>query len=145
MGVRSGLLSDFHPRGDALTEIFVDLMPIFEGPCEYRLRDPVPEVTDDIAHQARTRCIVEYMTHHGAGLTEVVVLGAQCVRFAYHVAVRVPESSLVGAGGVGFGATVRVRSVYRVRHVLYPHCPVLAIAVHRRLRSVHRNLLVIDT
>ena len=29
MGVRRGLLSDFDPRGDALTEIFVDLMPIF--------------------------------------------------------------------------------------------------------------------
>src|SRR5882762_782513 len=69
---------------------------------------------------------------------------ARSVRFARHVAVGVPESSLVCAGGVGFGATVRVRSVYRVRHVLYPHGAVLAIAVHRRLRSVHWNLLVID-
>src|ERR1700694_2228549 len=108
MGVRSGLLPVCHPRGDALTEIFVDLMPIFEGPREHRLGDPVLEVTDDIAHQTRTRRVVEYVTHHGAGLTEVIVLGAQSVRFAHHVAVGVPESSLVGTGGLGFRATVRV-------------------------------------
>src|ERR1700674_3140040 len=114
MALVQGLLPFFHPCGDALTEIFVDLMPIFESPCEHRLGDSVLEVADDIAHQARTRRIVEYVTHHGAGLTEVVVRVAQRVRFAHHVAVGVPESSLVGAGGVRFGATVRVRSVYRV-------------------------------
>ena len=46
-----------HPRGDALSEILVDMTPIFEGSREYRLRDPVLEVTDDIAHQACTRRI----------------------------------------------------------------------------------------
>jgi hypothetical protein len=33
-------------------------------------------VADDIAHQACTRRIVEYVTHQGAGLTEVIVFGA---------------------------------------------------------------------
>src|ERR1700722_827285 len=80
-----------NPRRDSHTEIFVNVAPIVQCAREDGFGNPILEVPDYIAHQACACCVIEYSTHHGAGLTEVIVLGAQGVRLAHHVAVGVPE------------------------------------------------------
>src|ERR1700675_4448234 len=98
-----------NPCRDTLTEIVVNLAPIVEGPRENWFGNPILEVPDYIAHKACACCVIEYATHHGARLAEVIVLGAQGVRLAHHIAVGVPEPRFVGALRVGLGARLKHR------------------------------------
>ena len=54
-----------HAGRDAVTEIFVDLAPIVQGPRENGFGNPLLEVPDDIAHQPCARRVCTSSTPYG--------------------------------------------------------------------------------
>ena len=119
---------------DLVAEVLVDVLPVLEGALEDRLGHAVEQVAGDVAGQPVAGGVVHHVADEGAGLAPVVVLGVQLVGAAHDVAVGVPGGRLVVLG-VGPRAALGVGRVHRVGHVLHPHRPVLAVAVHRRDRA----------
>src|SRR5271156_5457833 len=91
---------------DLLAEIWVHIAPILERPRQHRLFDALGKMPNDVVHQAVSRIVVENLAHQGSSLPPVVVLGAQGVSGADHVAVGLPVH-LGSPCGVGMRTAVR--------------------------------------
>jgi len=140
----SGRSAALHAFGDAVADLLVDVAPVFERTLQHGLGHAFLEVPDDVGHKPVALLIVHYLTHQGAGLTEVVVVFAQSVGGADELAAGRPDRCLGIALAVSLRATLRVRCVYGVGHVLDPHRPVFTVAVYRCLWPIDRDLLVVD-
>ena len=99
-------------------------------------------MADDVADQPLTRCVVEHLAVHRAGLAPVVVLGVQGVGGVHQLPAGVPAGRL-RVPGVGLRAALRVRVVHGVGRVLVPHLAGCAVGVHGRDRLVYRQLVVV--
>jgi hypothetical protein len=90
----------------------------------------------------RARGVVHHLSNQRARLAPVVLAGLMRVRGKHQVA-GVPARGFAVAHGVGAWTTVGIRRVHRVGHLHVPHRAILAVAVHRRDRCVHGQLVVV--
>ena len=110
--------------------------------CQDRFGHAVEQVADDVADQAVAGGVVEDVADHRARLAPVVVLRVRDIGRTDHVAVGVPADGPIVLA-VGLRAALGVRRVHRIVDVDDAHRAVLAVGVHRHLRRVHRDLLVV--
>ena len=71
----SGSLTCAYTLFDSLTQISVDVLPVFEDTQQNFFTDARKSVADDVAHQALTSSVVENLTNQRSGLREVAVFG----------------------------------------------------------------------
>src|SRR5271154_1337893 len=129
--------------GDAVANGLVDLSPIFERACQYRLGHAVLEVAHDIGYQPVTLCIVHDLSHQGAGLPEIIVLLALRIGGVNELSACLPHLDLRKLDRIGLWSALGIGRIYWVRYVLDAHQSVLAVAAHGHLRSIDRDLLVV--
>jgi len=53
--------------GDAVTDLLVDVAPVFEGPLQDRFGHSVAQVPGDVADQPVAGPVVEHLADQGAG------------------------------------------------------------------------------
>src|SRR5690348_13153661 len=85
---------DAAPRSDLPfdrgSDIGVDRPPVGQGAFENRRADAAEQTARHLIDQRRALHVIEHLTHKNSGLREIVVLGAQRVSAADHLAVRFP-------------------------------------------------------
>src|ERR1700722_15582610 len=94
---------------------------------------------------SRVACgIVHDLAHERASLTEVVVVLPLRVSGMDEFSARFPHLDLRILCGIGLWSAFGVRRVHRVEHIIHPHRSVLAVAMHRDLGPIDRDLLIVD-
>jgi hypothetical protein len=130
--------------GDAVADLLVDVVPVFERPLQHRFGYAVLEDPDDIGHQTIALGVVHDLAHQGAGLAEVVIILTLCVGSADKLAAGTPDGLFGIALGIGLRTALGVWRIDRIGDVFNPHPTALAVAVHRHYRPIDRDLLVVD-
>src|SRR5258705_10106765 len=100
--------------GDAVTNLLVDVTPVFERTRQHGRRDTFLEVTNDVGYQTITRSIVHHLAHQRASLTPVVVISAQRVSGMNEFAASFPLLHVWKALRIGLWAALRVWRIHRI-------------------------------
>jgi hypothetical protein len=63
-----------HASGDAVTDLPVDVTPVFECTGQHQRVHSIFEVTNDVRYETITRSIVQHVAHERACLAPIVVI-----------------------------------------------------------------------
>src|SRR6185369_10396851 len=99
---------------DAVTNLLVDVTPVFERTRQNWRGHAFLEVTNYVRYQTITRSVVHHLAHERASLTPVFVITAQRVSGLNEFAASLPLLNVGKALRIGLRAALGVRRIDRV-------------------------------